>query len=53
MGSKKPIKKETSDEMSKLAAKVLGGKKPTLAEAKSLAGCVLGQDETKGLRKKK
>lgn len=46
-------KKQSSDKLSKLASKVLSGKKkPTSKEAKSLAGSVLGQDETKGKRKK-
>jgi hypothetical protein len=36
-----------------LAAKVLSGKKPTIAEAKSLAGAVLSQDEKKGQGPKK
>lgn len=44
--------KETSDKMSKLAAKVLGGKKPTPKEAKALAGSVLSQDQTSGKRRK-
>jgi len=43
--------KETSDEMSRLASRVLSGeKKPTLTDAKRLAGAVLGQDEHKGRR---
>jgi hypothetical protein len=46
-------KKQTSDELSKLAAQVLGGKTPTKKEVQSLAGSVLSQDETKGPRKKK
>jgi len=46
-------KKETSDRVSSIAAKVLKGKKPTAAEAKSLAGSVLSQDETKGKRRAK
>ena len=41
-------KKQSSSKMSTLAAKVLAGKKPTLAEAKKLAGSVMGQDEKKG-----
>lgn len=48
----KPPKKESSDELSSLAAKVLRQKNAT-PEAKRLAGSVLGQDETKGKRKKK
>lgn len=43
-------KKQTSDKMSSLAAKVLGGKKPTAKEAKKLAASVLSQDEKKGKR---
>ncbi len=46
-------KKQTSDKISTLASKVLSGKKkPTAAEARSLAASVLSQDETKGKRKK-
>ena len=45
-------KKETSDALSSLAAKILSGKKKaTLADAKKLAGSVLSQDVTKGKRK--
>ena len=46
-------KKQSSDKLSTLASKVLKGKKPTQKEAKSLAGSVLSQDETKGKRKRK
>ena len=46
-------KKETSNKLSTLASKVLSGtKKPTLAESRSLAASVMGQDVTKGKRKK-
>lgn len=46
-------KKQSSDELSTLASKILSGnKKPTLADAKKLAASVLGQDEEKGRRKK-
>ena len=45
-------KKETSDEVSSLAAKILGGKKATRKDALALAGSVLSQDVTKGKRKK-
>ena len=46
-------KKETSNKVSKLAGKILGGhKKPTQKDAKILAGSVLSQDETKGKKKK-
>lgn len=46
-------KKESTDKTSSLAGKVLAGHKPTPKEAKTLAGAVLGQDETKGPRKTK
>ena len=49
----KPPKKQSGDKASTIAAKVLGGKKPTQTEAKTLAGSVLSQDETKGKRKPK
>jgi hypothetical protein len=47
-------KKQTSSKLSKLAGKVLGGKKATPKRALSLAGSVLGQDErpTRGPPKK-
>jgi len=51
--SRKPIKKQSSDKTSTLAAKVLKGQKPTPKQAKSLAGSVLSQDETKGKRSKR
>lgn len=38
--------KETSPEMSSLAARVLAGYAPTPEEARSLAASVLSQDET-------
>lgn len=41
-------KKQSSSKASTLAAKVLGGKKPTATEAKTLAASVLSQDEKKG-----
>lgn len=48
-----PRKKETSDKMSTLASKVLSGTiKPTPAQSRSLAACVISQDVTKGKRKK-
>ena len=47
---KKTPKKESSDKLSTLAAKVLKGYKPTPAELKSLGASVLSQDETKGKR---
>jgi len=50
----KPVaKKESWNRTSSLAASILGGKKPTKKQAKSLAGSVLSQDETKGKRKGK
>lgn len=46
-------KKQSGDKTSTLAAKILSGaKKPTVADAKTLAASVLGQDETKGKRGK-
>lgn len=45
-------KRQSGDKASTIAAKVLGGKPPTPKEAKTLAGSVLAQDETKGKRKK-
>ena len=44
-------KKESTSKTSTIAAKVLGGKKATPKEAKSLAASVLSQDETKGQSK--
>jgi hypothetical protein len=41
-------KKQSSSKASTIAGKVLGGKKPTPTEAKTLAASVLGQDERKG-----
>jgi len=42
-------KKQTSPSVSSLAGKILGGtKKPTAADAKTLAASVLSQDEKKG-----
>lgn len=41
-------KKQSSSKASTLAGKVLAGKKPTPKQARSLAGSVLSQDETKG-----
>ncbi|MEJ1095351.1 MULTISPECIES: hypothetical protein [unclassified Pseudoxanthomonas] len=44
-------KKQSGNQTSTLAAKVLSGsKKATQADAKKLAGSVLGQDEKKGKR---
>lgn len=42
--------KQSSDELSSLAAKVLGGYQPTRDEIEALAGSVWSQDETKGSR---
>jgi hypothetical protein len=45
-------KKETSNKLSTLAAKILrGDKKPTTKDSKRLAASVLAQDETKGKRR--
>jgi len=41
-------KKQSSSKASSIAGKVLGGKKPTPTEIKTLAASVLGQDEKKG-----
>jgi len=46
----KKVHKESSDAMSKLASRALRGEKLTDDEIKSLAGCVLTQDQTKGKR---
>ncbi len=45
-------KKETSNEVSKLASDILSGRinNPTIEQIKKLAGSVLSQDETKGQR---
>ena len=51
--AKPPAKKQSSSETSSLAAKVLGGKPATAAEARKLAASVLSQDEKKGQSKKK
>lgn len=45
-------KKETGDEMSKLASKAMRGDKLTKKEVAKLGASVLSQDETKGKRKK-
>ncbi|MGI9377072.1 MAG: hypothetical protein ACR2PC_13410 [Tsuneonella suprasediminis] len=45
-------KKQSSPKVSTLASQVLSGKKkPTIANAKTLAASVLSQDEKKGQRK--
>lgn len=47
-------KKQSSDEMSSLASGILSGRiKPTKKQIHSLAGCVLGQDETRGPNNKR
>lgn len=46
--SSRNIKKQSSSAVSTLAAKVLNGYVPSIAEAKTLAASVLSQDETKG-----
>lgn len=47
-------KKQSGDKASTLASKVLSGrKKPTIADAKTLAASVLGQDERRGKRPKR
>ena len=47
-------KKQSSSKSSTLASKILSGsKKPTVADAKKLAGSVLSQDEKKGQGRKK
>ncbi len=47
-------KKQSSSKASSLAGKVLSGaKKPTVKDAKTLAGSVLSQDEKKGQGPKK
>ena len=40
--------KETSSEMSTLAARVMGGYDPTIGEVRSMAASLLSQDETAG-----
>lgn len=40
--------KQSSQKVSSIAGKVLGGHKPTAAEAKKLAASVLSQDEKRG-----
>lgn len=46
-------KKQTSSRVSSLASKVLTGSlKPTPSQVKSLAASALGQDESKGQKKR-
>ena len=49
--AKKPEPKETSDNVSAIAARVLAKGKATQKEALTLAGSALAQDQTKGKRK--
>ncbi|WP_417620909.1 hypothetical protein [Parasphingorhabdus sp.] len=50
--AKKPTK-QTSPKVSSLASGVLAGRiKPTQAQVKSLAATALGQDETKGQKRR-
>ncbi len=44
-------KKQSGNEASSIAGKVLAGKKPTPAQIKTLAASVLVQDEKKGPKK--
>ena len=46
-------KKQSTSKVSTIAGKVLAGKKPTYAEAKTLAASALSQDEKKGQGKGK
>ena len=46
-------KRQSSPKVSTIAGKVLGGKKATSKEIKTLAGSVLAQDEKKGQSKKR
>ena len=46
------VKKQSSNETSSLAGKVLAGKKATPQLVRSLAASALSQDETKGKRRK-
>lgn len=52
MKKRKPKKprKQSSNRLSAIAARVLGGGKYTVEEVWALAGSVLGQDETRGQR---
>jgi hypothetical protein len=43
---------QTGDKVSSIAGKVLGGKKPTQAEAEAMAASLLRQDQKKGPRGK-
>jgi len=48
---KRKPRKQSSNRLSAIAARVLGGGKYTVAEVWALAGSVLGQDEVAGKRK--
>lgn len=47
--------KQTTPTVSSLASRILSGvvKNPTPAQVRTMAACVLGQDETKGQKPKK
>jgi hypothetical protein len=48
----KPAKpRQTGDEVSSIAGKVLAGGKPTAAEARKMAASLLAQDQTPGKRR--
>jgi len=47
---KPKAKRQTSNRLSAIAARILGGGKYTLREVWALAGSVLTQDETRGPR---
>ena len=50
MKAERILRRQSSDELSNLAAKVLNGHEPTRTEILSLAASVLSQDETPGPR---
>ena len=53
-GGGKTPPKQSSPEMSSMAARVLNGTlKPTAAQTLSLAACVVGQDQTRGQHPKR
>lgn len=51
-GPKRHPKKQTSDKLSKLAARILRGGRYNEADVLALAASVLSQDETRGKRKR-
>ena len=52
--AKRKTTKQSSSKVSTLASKILSGnKKPTETDAKTLAGSVLSQDETKGQKRRR